>query len=66
MFPTFGWFLLLALVSGMIAAMTPTADTLVPDELWQAIRPLLPSPPRRYGGRPGLFARLRAVMSRRR
>jgi len=32
--------------------MTPTADTLVPDELWQAIRPLLPTPPRRYGGRP--------------
>ena len=32
--------------------MTPTADTLVPDDLWQAIRPLLPTPPRRYGGRP--------------
>src|SRR5918994_2525204 len=32
--------------------MTPTADTLVPDDLWQAIQPLLPAPPRRYGGRP--------------
>ena len=25
--------------------MTPTADTLVPDDLWQAIQPLLPTPP---------------------
>jgi transposase len=32
--------------------MTPTADTLVPDDLWQAILPLLPTPPRRCGGRP--------------
>ena len=31
--------------------MTPTADTLVPEQLWQAIQPLLPAPPRRYGGR---------------
>jgi transposase len=31
--------------------MTPTADTLVPAQLWQAIQPLLPTPPRRYGGR---------------
>jgi transposase len=31
--------------------MTPTADTLVPDDLWQAIQPLLPTPPRRYGCR---------------
>jgi transposase len=30
--------------------MTATVDTLVPDQLWQAIRPLLPS--RRFGGRP--------------
>jgi transposase len=34
--------------------MTPTADTLVPEQLWQAIQPLLPAPPRRYGGRPRL------------
>jgi transposase len=32
--------------------MPTTADTLVPDDLWQAIQPLLPTPPRRYGGRP--------------
>ena len=31
--------------------MTSTADTLVPEQLWQAIQPLLPIPPRRYGGR---------------
>ena len=28
-----------------------TTDDLVPDTLWQAIQPLLPTPPRRYGGR---------------
>jgi transposase len=32
--------------------MTITADTLVPEQLWQAIQPLLPAPPDRYGGRP--------------
>jgi transposase len=32
--------------------MTTTADTLIPERLWQAIQPLLPAPPRRYGGRP--------------
>jgi transposase len=32
--------------------MTPTADTLVPEQLWQAIGPLLPTPPPRSGGRP--------------
>ena len=32
--------------------MTPTTETLVPDRLWQAIRPLLPRPPPRFGGRP--------------
>ena len=32
--------------------MTATADDLVPEQLWQAIQPLLPTPPRRYGGRP--------------
>jgi transposase len=32
--------------------MTTTADTLVPQQLWQTIQPLLPTPPRRYGGRP--------------
>jgi transposase len=31
---------------------TTTIQTLVPDDLWQAIQPLLPPPPRRYGGRP--------------
>src|SRR5215212_597261 len=29
-----------------------TIETLVPDTLWQAIEPLLPAPPPRYGGRP--------------
>ena len=28
------------------------AETLVPERPWQAIQPLLPTPPRRYGGRP--------------
>jgi transposase len=32
--------------------MTTTADTLVPEQLWRTIQPLLPTPPRRYGGRP--------------
>jgi transposase len=32
--------------------MTTTADTLVPDQLWQAIQPLLPTPSPRYGARP--------------
>jgi transposase len=31
--------------------MTTTIDDLVPEQLWQAIQPLLPTPPRRYGGR---------------
>jgi len=51
LFPSFDRFLLLALLTGMIAAMT-AIDTLVPEQLWQAIRPLLPTPPHRYGGRP--------------
>jgi transposase len=51
-FPTFDRLLSLALVTGMIHAMTTTADALVPDILWQAIQPLLPTPPPRYGGRP--------------
>jgi transposase len=29
-----------------------TTDDLVPEQLWQAIQPLLPTPPRRYGGLP--------------
>jgi transposase len=29
-----------------------TVDSLVPDSLWRAIQPLLPTPPPRYGGRP--------------
>ena len=32
--------------------MTTTADTLIPEQLWQTSQPLLPTPPRRYGGRP--------------
>jgi transposase len=32
--------------------MTTTADTLIAEQLWQTIQPLLPSRPRRYGGRP--------------
>jgi transposase len=32
--------------------MTTTIETLVPEQLWPAIQPLLPSPPSRYGGRP--------------
>ncbi|SRR6266536_1462021 len=32
--------------------MTPTTEALVPDRLWQAIQPLLPTPPPRYGGQP--------------
>jgi hypothetical protein len=35
---------------GMIRRMT-TYD-LVPEQLWQAIQPLPPTPPPRYGGRP--------------
>ena len=29
-----------------------TTDDLVPEQLWQAIQPLLPTPPPRCGGRP--------------
>jgi hypothetical protein len=32
--------------------MTTTIETLVPEQLWQAIQPLLPIPACRYGGRP--------------
>jgi transposase len=32
--------------------MTTTIDTLVPEQPWQTIQPLLPTPPRRHGGRP--------------
>jgi transposase len=32
--------------------MTTTIDDLVPEQLWRAIQPLLPTPPPRYGGRP--------------
>jgi transposase len=51
-FPTFGQFLLLALLAGMIRGHDHHLDDLVPEQLWQAIKPLLPAPPRRYGGRP--------------
>jgi transposase len=32
--------------------MATTAETLVPEQLWRAIQPLLPALPPRYGGRP--------------
>ena len=32
--------------------MTPTIQTLVLDDLWRAIQPLIPPPPRRSGGPP--------------
>jgi transposase len=32
--------------------MTTSIETLVPDQLWQAVEPLLPTPPPRYGGLP--------------
>ena len=32
--------------------MTTTIETLVSERLWQAIEPLLPTPPPRHGGRP--------------
>jgi transposase len=41
--------------------MTTTADTLVPDQLWQAIQPLLPTPPPRSGGRPRIDDRAALV-----
>jgi hypothetical protein len=31
--------------------MTTTIDTLIPEQLWQAIQPLRPTSPRRYHGR---------------
>ena len=41
--------------------MTTTADTLVPDQLWQAIQLLLPTPPPRSGGRPRIDDRAALV-----
>jgi transposase len=32
--------------------MSTTIETLVPHRLWQAVEPLLPTPPPRYGGLP--------------
>lgn len=43
--------------------MTITADDLVPEQLWQAIGPLLPPPPGRYGGRPRFDDRACLVQS---
>jgi transposase len=40
--------------------MTITADTLVSEQLWQAIQPL-PTPPRRCGGRPRINDRAALV-----
>ena len=48
---TFGRFLLVALLIGMIRGQGDHGD-LVPGQLWPAIQPLLASPPRRCGGRP--------------
>jgi hypothetical protein len=47
---TFGRFLLLALLIGTIRGQGNHHDDLVPGQLWQAIQPLLASPPRRCGG----------------
>jgi hypothetical protein len=69
---TFGRFLLLALLIGMIHGQGDHHDDLVPGQLWPAIQPLLASPPRRCGGRPrvddhaclaGIVDRLRTGMA---
>ena len=36
----------------MIRAMTTTPESLVSEQLWRAVQPLLPALPSRYGGRP--------------
>jgi transposase len=41
--------------------MTPTAETLVPEQLWRAIQPLLLTPPPRCGGRPRINDRAALV-----
>jgi transposase len=46
--------LLLSLLAGMIGGHVHHNRDPVPKRLWQAIQPLLPVPPRRYGGRPRL------------
>jgi hypothetical protein len=48
---TFGRFLLLALLIGMIRGQGDHHDDSVLGQLWPAIQPLLASPPRRCGGR---------------
>ena len=40
------------MVMGTIGGHDPSCRLLVPEQLWQAIQPLLPPPPCRYGGRP--------------
>jgi hypothetical protein len=52
MFPTFDWFLMLALLMGTIRGHDDDRPHPRPDYPWHAIQPLLPTPPPRYGGRP--------------
>jgi hypothetical protein len=69
---TFGRSLLLALLMGTIRGQGDHHDDLVLGQLWQAIQPLLASPPRRCGGRvciddrarlAGIIDRLRTGMA---
>jgi transposase len=60
-FPSFGRFLLVALISGMIRRHDPERRDPGPEQLWRAIQPLLPTPPPRYGGRPRINDRAALV-----
>jgi hypothetical protein len=62
-FPTFGRFLLLALLTGMIRGYDDQRRCPRPRHVVQAIQPLLPTPPRRYGGRPRVDERAVLVAS---